>query len=318
MRTDHFTHIKMALEIEEQSPHPEHKVGALLHGNDTRKQPFLVAKSNFWPPLLEDAIGYDKKLGNASTSVHAEIATILDAPATEDASIYITKLPCPNCAKAIAGARIKNIYIDSGTHNTELGQRTKPYFDEVSLLILKSAEINVFEVDIEKNKIHTLYTANQNTALSIEHPIQMQPVDINQIDTEKFDQLISKQDPKSPFAACFARTPLGKYHFISAKPHRSPGLREEDAQHIREIQNKYMATLQPLNRLLLTCARFGLKIDENYLYSSQTPTSREFVNMIGAGYEHLSIGDTTISRDQYGLTAIKQIRDLDIIKTSPS
>lgn len=314
MQSNPFINMQMALDIESQSPHPDHKVGALICGRDNSEQPFAVARSNFWPPVLEEKIGRDEKLGNASTTVHAEIAAICNAPATQGAEIYLTDLPCPNCAKAMAEARIANVYIDSHTHNTPLGLKIKPFFDDISMSILSSAGISVFEMDTKAQQINALNTLSPRSLREIEHPLLSTQIQADHVNHELFDSIIQQHAPTTPHAACIAKSPLGNHMFLLARAHRSIGLSVNEAERIKASQQKYTPTLQPVNRLLLNAARHGLKILPDYLYSSQTPTSREFVNLIGAGHTRLSIGDTSKCRDEWGLEALIQIKKHEIVE----
>ncbi len=309
MNTDHFELMKLALEAEEQSEHENHKVGALLYHDGKH-----IARHNFWSASLEKHIGRYKKLGNASTTVHAEMAVICAASATEGASIYVTDLPCPNCAKLIAEARINAVYIDSHTHNTPLGLKIKPYFDDISTLIFKNAGITVYEMNEPERVIHKIIEPAPNILIQIHRPVRQIALEYSNINKARFIEIVGKQKSDANFAACYAKSDLGHYVFLLAQPHRSIGLPKEGANEIRNIQNKYEPSLQPINRLLVACSRYGLKIDPQYLYSNQTPTAREFVNMIGAGYNSLYIGDQTKCRDEWGLQALKQLKKCKVIK----
>ena len=313
MDTDHFRHMALALETEEQSEHPTHKVGALLWTIDGT----FTTRPNNWPPLLKQHIGTDKKLGNASTTVHAEMATICASPATEGATLYVTDLPCPNCAKIIVESGIKEVYIDSHTHNTALGLKIKPYFENISIPIFKAANIAVYEMDVRTKTIDQLTTPSPQHTPTIHRPIYHTEIEKSAINTEHFMKLIADHKKETAFAACYAENTQGNIDFILAQPHRSIGLTAKDTEHIRTIQNKYRPTLQPINRLLLICARHGLKIKPDYLYISQTPTSREFVNIIGAGYTTLQIENPSKCRDEWGLKALAQLQKFEIIDTNP-
>lgn len=305
-----------ALNAKAESKHGTHKVGALICGYDNSGNQYNVAHPNYWPTLLEQYIGRDKKLGKASTTVHAEVATILKAPATEGANIYVTELPCPNCAKMIAEARIANVYIHSGTHKTPLGKKLKPFFENVSLPILNSAGINVYEIITESQTVHKIAPQKETEMCPIERPVLHIPLEDAQINTKHFNALIKEQTAmlNTPFAACYAKDSTGHYTFLCAQSHRSTGLATDQVKTINTIQNKYNPVIQPLNRLLLTCARYGLKAEPNYLYSSQTPSSREFVNLIGAGFHTLIIGDRKKHAPNGGKRALKQLENSNIIK----
>ncbi len=316
MNTDHFEIMKLALETEEQSEHKTHKVGALLY-KDGQK----ITRHNFWPFELEKHIGRYEKLGSSSTTVHAEMAVIIASKNTENASIYITDLPCPNCAKLITEARISIVYIDAHTHNTPLGLKIKPYFDNVSIPIFKNAGIAVYEMNEPKQTINEIIPPpNDNMLRAIHRPIHKVLLEHSDINMEKFIEISKAQKNNvininnTNYATCYAKSSLGHYVFLHAMPALTIGLSKQNAQEVIKNQDKYEPTLQPINRLLIACARYGLSIDPDYIYSSQTPTAREFVNMIGAGYTSLYIGDETKCRDEYGLMALEQLKKHNIIK----
>ncbi len=314
MNEKHFDLMTKALATEELSEHPTHKVGALLHYENNDSPPIINTHPNFWPDILAKTIGKKNKLGNASTTVHAEIATLCNAQATEGATLYVTDLPCPNCAKMMAEARIQNLYIDSHTHNTPLGEKIKPYFDKISLPILNMAGINVFEMNTETRQSHILSDDKGATLLRIHRPLTHIPIEQSDINEKTFQTYIKTENDRNiPFAACYAKTPLGQSVFLCAQPHRSIGLSEELEERIKQGNAKYEARLQPINRLLMACARYGLNIIPEYLYSSRVPTSREFVNMIGAGYTTIKIGDTSQCRDEWGMKAFMQLKEHNIL-----
>jgi len=309
MNTDHFELMKLALKMEEQSEHDTHKVGALIHKDNKQ-----VVRANFWPEPLAKHIGKHKKLGNASTTMHAEMAAICASQSTEGASIYITDLPCPNCAKAIAEARITHVYIDSHTHNTPLGLKIKPYFDDISTRIFKKAGIFVYEMNEPERTINKIVTPDESILRQIHRPVRQISLEYEDINQPRFLEIIAAQSNKVSFAACYAKSDLGHHTFLFAQVSRSIGLSPEDAEEITNGQDKYEPSLQPINRLILACARHGLKIDPKYLYSSQTPTARELVNIIGAGYSSIHIGDNTKCRDKWGLMALKQLKKHNVIE----
>ncbi len=315
MNTDHFSYINTARKAEQSSKHPTHKVGATIVGKDSNGDEYIISKPNFWPQALENTLGRDTKLGNASTTVHAEVAAILSAPATQGATLYVTDLPCPNCSKVMAESAIEKIYIDANTHNTPLGKKMKRYFDLASKPILQSAGISVYEVNDNLNTIKTIISP-QNISISQNNPtilqISAKKEDINH---ENFIEMIRNNKKTAPFSACFAKNKQGLHKFILAEPQTSIGLSIYKANSISTAQNKYEPVLQPINRLLLTCARYGLHIDKGFLYSSQVPTAREFVNMIGAGYTSLHIGDHMVCRDKGGLNALEKLTLNNIIDT---
>lgn len=319
MNTIHFKRMERALVTEKNSPHPTHKVGAYIHCHEnTPSIEDLPANHNSWPEPLERTIGHNTKLGNASTTIHAEIAALADIPcftSSRNADIYITDLPCPNCAKTIAEAGIANVYIDSHTHNTPLGLKIKPYFEQVSLLMFKKAGVGVYEMNAQDKAISTILnptTIEKDKSIIFTGAFKQQA----EPSKDSLNSLIeqSNEQYNRPFAACFAIDNKGQSFFLSAQTQNALGLSNADAEHISHTQDKYEPMLQPINRLLGQCAYYGFKIIDKTLYCSQTPTSREFVNMIGTGHTELIINQQQICRDKWGLKALEQIKEHGIIK----
>lgn len=312
--SQHFLHMKKARIAEEKSPHEIHKVGALLISQITGEN---VSSPNYWPERLERTIGRQDKLGNASTTIHAELATLCTANyPVEGATLYVTDLPCPNCAKTLVEAGIENIYIDAHSHNTPLGIKMAPFFENVSLSIFRARNIGVVELDLENGTKRTWNKRNADQKLLNPQALWMktynQKSGLNISDLEKTAAEIQTQN--IPYAACFARQKTGnKIKSIITFLNPSIGLTETERTRIESAQDKYSPNIRPINRLIGICARHGLNMIDGTLLSSQTPTSREFVNLIGANQTGITIKDRTLCRDQEGLEALEQIEKHKII-----
>lgn len=313
--------MEKALEVEARSLHTVHKVGALLRGQDTAKSNFEIGHPNFWPPALAGKFSASEKLGNASTTVHAEIAVLLNAPGTEGAELYITDLPCPNCAKSIAEARIGKVYIDSHAHHAPLGQKMEAYYNKISRPLLEFAGVNIYEIDRAARTVTPLAEISQGAVIPVEKPVEMSLLDKSDMNPAAFARMAerarSRLGPKEPFVACYARTRLGSYTALLVRPHLAIGLDEDRTAQLAPLLEKYSLTLQPIDRALITAARYGLKIDPAYLYSAHVPTAREFVNLVGAGYTQITIGDSASSRDEWGLQALGQLENRGILTVAP-
>ena len=317
MPADPFKKMEKALEIESRSTHPVHKVGALLCGQDIAKSHFERGHANFWPAPLAEKFGPDEKLGNASTTVHAEIAVILNAPGKEGADLSVTDLPCPNCAKSIAEARIGTVYIDSHAHETPLGKKMEPYFSKISRPLLEYAGVNLLEMNRAARTIKPWVEIAENAVIPVEKPVEMTLIGPKDMTAEKFERLIAHAHERyenAPFVVAFAHTRLGSRAALTVRPHRAIGLDEDKEAQLAPLLEKYSLTLQPLDRALITSARYGLTIEPEFLYSAHVPTAREFVNLIGAGIMSLRIGDVTKGRDEWSLRALAQVRERRILE----
>ena len=350
---NHFHRMEIAVKAQESSPHSLHKVGAAifinLHDDHEKslnskgkngKTPnngifsdydYCISRPNKWPALLAQKIGKNIKLGNASTTIHAEIAAILDMPhATDGAYIYVTELPCPNCAKALAESGIKKVFIDSRAKYTKLGQKMAKFFNNISKPIFKCAGIDVLEINMARKEIANIVTHSQDCVIQVEKPVEIRCIK-NEGDRlapnypEKIDKifkdLINEAEGKYKgeaftvsLAKDIANNKNENYSAMIVRPHMTVGIDEDEAQKLKSKLSKYSLILQPLNRALIYAARRGLKICPDYIYSAHVPTSREFVNLIGGGYTKIWIGNKNRSRNKFGITAMRQLEENGIIE----
>ena len=117
------------------SKDPDCKVGVALVSNDTRE--FALGYNGF--PVDIDRTGLDKAQKNALT-VHAEVNAILNARRNLSGwSIYCTKAPCLDCAKAIIQAGIiEVICLEPDANSSWYAENL------VSIRLLKQAQIRIF------------------------------------------------------------------------------------------------------------------------------------------------------------------------------
>jgi len=282
-----FQTMQVAVEAAQKSPHDTSKVGAALLLADGG----VISAHNIWPAAIEKAFGRDAKIGNASGTIHGEMGVFITAAqqqrATQDARLFITDPPCPNCAKNIAEAGIVAVYIDHKGFDKDFAQRRIRDFQALSLAIFAHAGIAVYTVFRKQERVETM--------LHPSAPLAEAP-----------------KRKGAPYAACTAHDKAGEPHEIMALMHPSLGY---DPAEPELDSAKYSYDLQPLNRMLMMAARQGLRIDGTSVYSSRVPTSRELVNIVGAGITHLQIGDDKKARDIHGPQALKQLTSQGILKT---
>lgn len=310
--------MQRAVDIVHDSPHPDNKIAATLAGVDQSGNPFSVSYTNYWPPAIHETIGMGTRIGNSSGTVHAETACIIHAPATKDAALFVTDPPCPNCVKNMAEAGIKALYIDHKGFNKDFARRRGHHFTAMSMRICEKAGISVYEIRRKEEKRVPIFETPESFTPQLEKPPQIEAIEKKDIDHLSFlDCVKSKKRKykKEPFAVAVARDPKSKTaYLIAAERHPVIGYISETME---EKEEKYSLLLEPVNRLIMTAALRGLKIDPDYLFSSRTPTARELVNMVGAGLEKITISDIHESRDKYGLKALEQLRAASILSTQP-
>lgn len=308
-----YDHMQNAVDIVGTSPHPANKIAATLAGTDAKGQPYAVSATNYWPEPIMAHMGIDARIGNSSGTVHAETACILRAPMTDGSSLFITDLPCPNCVKNMAEAGIKAMYIDHKGFDKDFAKRRGHHFENMAMLICERAGISVYRIFRKEKKIETIYEPPAGYKPALEKPQH-----IEMLEKSASADLLSywakterMRYGEEPYALAFAADANGALAMLSAQPHPVIGFTSDMAD---EAQDKYSFLLQPVNRVLMTAARKGLKIMPGMVYSSIVPTARELVNFIGAGLDILTIGDPHAARDQFGPMALAQIESKGILK----
>lgn len=311
-----FEAMQDAVDIVGGSPHPSNKIAATLFHNDWR-----ISRTNFWPEKILNVFGMNERIGSSSGTIHAETACILDAPAaTRGASLCITDPFCPNCAKNIAEAGIKTIYIDHKGFDKDFFKRRSDHFDAMSMQICEKAGISVYELWRKEERIVPILQIDPDFTPIEDSPIEYEPIE--QADEKTFRVIIEKASAKHArrkFAVCFAEDMFGAKQALTVRAHAVRGYSMLKKDHIMEIEQpegKYSFIQEPVNRLLMALARRGLSLVPGFFYCSQVPTSREQVNLVGAHITRITIGDITKSRDADGLRAMAVLKETGIITYS--
>lgn len=310
---DPFTAMQAAVDIVGTSQHPENKIAAALF---TRSHGEM--RVNYWPAPILAAFGMDVDIGNSSGTVHAETACILNfGRATDGASLCITDPFCPNCAKNIAEAGIKKIYIDHKGFDKDFFQRRGGHFETMSMRICEKAGISVYELWRKDERLVPIYEPPANHFISEDSPIYKEPIEA--AGDGVFSDIIAqafKLHEKRKFAVAFAQDANGRFFSLTARGHAVTGFTMEDPADVAVIEKsdeKYSFFQEPVNRLLMYMARHGLTLCDGFLFSSQVPTSREQVNLVGAGINRITVGDLRKARDTDAITAMRQLAGAMII-----
>ncbi|MCI5059577.1 MAG: deoxycytidylate deaminase [Alphaproteobacteria bacterium] len=313
--------MQIALDIAPRSPHPVNKIAAVLFGSDQNGEVFSAVRTNHWPNPIYEHIGIDTKIGNSSGTVHAETACLLSAPhAAQDASICITDPFCPNCAKNMAEAGIKNIYIDQDGFDKDFFKRRSGSFDSMSMQICERAGINVYALNMFAEEMNPIYEAPEDYIPVEDSPIEKEPIE-NANDGVLHDivEAATQKHKRRKFAIALVYGPDGKKFALTARAHAVIGYsmqREDEALDLLTPIGKYSFIQEPVNRLLMHLSRHGYKLYEDYLFCSQVPTSREQVNIVGAEIKRITIGDIQKCRDPHGLKAMQQLKEAGILDYS--
>lgn len=292
--------MQAAVDIIDQSQHPTSKVAATLAGTATDGTYWVISKTNIWPQKIEHTIGKNTKIGNASGTIHAETDCLIEASkqglATQDADIFVSDPPCPNCVKNIAEAGIKAMYIDHKGFDKDWATRRGDSFDQMSMRIAEKAGIDVYKIFRKEQRVEGI--SEHSSTYS---PPNEDPAKIVEYSKTSLQNMLRQSD--DIFAIGIAKNTDHKAFLIQTLRHPTIGYTSKT---IEPKDGKYSFILQPVNRLLMTAAKKGLSLER--IITSRTPTSRELVNLAGTNISNLHIINPNKARDEHGLAALSQIQ----------
>ena len=283
--------MQRAVDIVLSSPHPDNKVAATLFNHDTS-----LSLTNDWPPAIVQKLGTDQRIGDSSGTVHAEVNCLLHSTfAAQGASLAITDPCCPNCAKSIAEAGIKEVYIDHKGFEKDFATRRGDEFQDMSLRILAHAGITIYEVSRKLNHIRILHKPDEGYIPPEDNPIEIRPSRAT-ASLETLMQTARLVKIKHLRWGCaLATNGHGKLWTLVASTHPAVGYTQA-AMDIKD--GKYDFMLEPVNRILMGAAKSGLKLEPNMMWLSSLPTPREMVNIVAAGMKAVYIGDMDLAKKE--------------------
>lgn len=304
--------MQRCIDLVHNSKHPDSKVAALIVHADQQH-----GSVNFWPSLIERAFGHEVRIGTSSGTLHAETAAIISCPfQIFGADLYITDPPCPNCAKNIVEAGIKNVFIDHKGFEKTFFSRRRGDFEILSIGIFKHAGVHIHKIHRKEKRLETILSQRANK-IPLDRPVKMRflrdlPDKQEFIDAATWEMNFYDNEPDS-FAAILCTKHDGEPVYLSARPSYPPGFEHGTTA---PQNSKYSLIMEPVNRLLMTAAKEGLKIQPDIIFTARCPTARELVNLIGAGFTEIHIEKPYQCRDDGGIAALKQLEKSGIIKIS--
>jgi dCMP deaminase len=309
--TTAFNMLQLARQAAEKSLHRTNKVGGALWLPGREGE--AVTGSNEYPQGVLDHFGPDQKIGDASPTVHMETKIIVSAPfPTDGASLVLTDPPCPNCAKNIAEGGLRNVYLDAAGFRKDFFRRRGADFENMSMKIIERAGVHVTVLDPVSEKEKRIDKVPKDYVPPNDSPPEIEPVE--SLKEAVFLDIIAKAEARHAgrnFSVALVRTPEGENRAVVMRRHLVEGFTMSDPDEALDIlarKGKYSFAQESVNRMLMYCARHGYEIQPDYLYCSQIPTSREQVNLLGAGYNRITVGDTRKSRGDNSRRAMDQLR----------
>ncbi|MCB9964026.1 MAG: hypothetical protein H6855_02605 [Rhodospirillales bacterium] len=304
-----FQAMQSAVDFVKASDHPENKISACIFYPE---EGWHDTATNFWPSLIETEIGRDQKIGNSSGTIHAETACIFHAAfekghAVKNSSIAVTDPPCPNCVKNMAEAGIQSIYIDHKGFHKDFALRRLEEFKTMSLRLAQKAGIGIYEVNRREQTVIPLISPDPHYTPVNENPVRIISAE------EGF--LPFNPDPSQNLAMAFCRSESSEIVQIIAESHPALGFGHlKDAYEIKHPKTKYSYYQDSCNRLLMHTARHGLLIAHSEIWSSMIPSSREQVNLVGAGITKLHLPEDAQTKDPAALVAKHLLEEKKIIQ----
>jgi deoxycytidylate deaminase len=302
-----ITAMQATVDIVNTSPHPTNKIAACLFNED-----YIISKTNDWPEPIKTKLGTEQRIGNASGTVHAEVRAMFGSIIpTQNLSLCVTDPFCPNCAKNIAEAGIKTVYVDHKGFEKDFALRHGDEFQSMSLRIAEKAGMSVYKVERKEERITPIFVSPPDFIPAEDNPIKIR--ELSKGDTVQ-DWISKNRIIHERWGAAIARNNNGELFGLFASCHPAIGYTHDMITNPSE--GKYNFYLEPLNRILMASKRYGLTLDRSQLYMAQVPTSRELVNFVAAGFDYLKIGDQTKARDEEALMAISLLQQSHIIKVN--
>ncbi len=303
---DPIKSMQQAVDVVLTSPHPENKVAATLFRDE-----HSISLTNDWPPVILEELGTEQRIGDSSGTVHAEVNCIIHSSFKADgASLAITDPCCPNCAKCIAEAGIKTVYIDHKGFEKDFAARRGDEFQDMSLRILAHAGISIFEITRKESKIQKIYTPPDDYIPPEENPIEIRPCRGN-LSNETLAQTAKLVRVKHERWGCALATDNnGKIWTLVASAHPAIGYTHDK---LEKPDGKYDFILEPMNRILMGAARAGLAISQNHIWCSVLPTPREMVNLVGKGITNIYIGNISATKKAASTEAKETLESSNIM-----
>ena len=317
MSFSHFAAMQRAVDIVQSSAHETNKIAACLTGSGPDGLPFTVAMTNYWPAPIRARFAADARIGESSGTIHAETACLLTAPRSVGATLCVTDPFCPNCAKNIAEAGVRAVYIDHKGFGKDFARRREEDFRAMSLPVCRRAGVAVYVIDRKGEGITPLHEPAPGFTPAEDRPVSVRPVEPG-LESQTFRLAVNRPHNPRRFACGLARDDRNQPFILTGFSHPAIGFSyAEDRALLEGPVGKYTFLLEPLNRLLMNAAKTGLKLQDGMIYSSQVPTSRELVNLIGAGHTKLQIGDRGKGRDDASMAAVDCLESRGVLDTSP-
>lgn len=258
------------------------------------------------PDCLKAAFDWDFRLGASSQFIHAELAAMAAFTGTlQGAHICVTDPFCPNCAKNMAEAGVRAIYIDHKGFEKDFIARKGAEFRSMSMLIAEKAGISVYSVN-RKGKTVTPILEQGTVTRPVPSAIEFfDPAPGMSLD-DAMRHLAPRFGGRESWALAFIREADGAQRGFLVFEALPPGLTPEDFKARADMDTgKYRFPVDPLTRLLILARRMGFTLPEARVGCGLVPSSRAIVNALGFGVRHFVLASRQADHDTQGIDVLE-------------
>lgn len=301
--------MQAAVDIVHTSEHDRNKISATIFSDDPYNGT-LYSAVNTRPAPLTETFPWDARFGNSSSFVHAETFCIAQTRHSADLSMCVTDPFCPNCAKNMAMAGIKNAYIDHKGFHKDFATRRMEYFKSMSQTIAENCGMGIHIIYRKLGVIETIL-APQNVEANVLNLPKAEPMD-HDISLTALSEQCGALYGDTPYACAIAQDAKRQSYSLHCPKTPSPGMDPHAMP--EEEDDKYSYWLDPVNTLLLTTARLGLTLSDHALFSSIVPHARAQINALGWGVQTIYLRDKSKAEDNSSVTAMMQLVEKNALR----
>jgi hypothetical protein len=301
-----------AVDIVLASEHTVNKVAACaFHPGHSKALP--AASMNLRPECLKGHFQWDMRLGSSSQFIHAEIAALTHFTGPwRGAHLCVTDPFCPNCAKSLAEAGVRTIYIDHKGFQKDFIARNGDEFQTMSMLIAEKAGISVYTVNRKEGTV-TPILAQATQTRPTTSAIEFFDIDDDMTLESAMAMFRQRLGARETWSLAFVREQDGSPRGLLVFEALPPGITPEDFKTRVPNTGKYRFPLDPLTRLLITMRRMHFTFLDPRIGCARAPSSRALVNALGMGISELLLVSALPDHDATGLLALQMLKDKKLI-----
>lgn len=301
-----------AVDVVLHSEHATSRVAACAFHPDHPDIP-PAASMNMRPDVLKGHFAWDARLGASSQFVHAELASLIKFTGPYRGShICVTDPFCPNCAKHLAEAGVRAIYIDHKGFQKDFIARNGDEFETMSMLIAEKAGISVYEVNRKEGTVTPILAQAAQTRPTTS-AIEFFDIDDGMTLEHAMSMFRQRLGARETWCLAFVREKDGSKRGLLVFETLPPGITPEDFKTRNVNTGKYRFPIDPLTRLLITVRRMHFTLLDPRIGCARAPSSRALVNALGMNISNLLLASPLPDHDASGLAVLQMLKDKNLI-----